>query len=216
MKVPWRLSRVYLSSSHMSDYSLFISDLLQNANRDITQVEKTINAYAASSPQSVLHITEDIPPEHVFKSSYLLQALAGVICLFLLIIVIKLFKKSKSRKGKRGNDPDNKSKIQLQKEIHTSYDTVSESLRTIPVYQPLKAEYDEINEQIQIHCSGSIRESNDCEKEHISSKKNTTNFQINDIVLEQYIKCEDNIGAVASEKSQTSDIEEKGSYIDVI
>ena len=197
-------------------YSLFISDLLQNANRDITQVEKTTNAYAASSPQSVLHITEDIPPEHVFKSSYILQALAGVICLFLLIIVIKLFKKSKSRKGKRGNDTDNKSKIQLQKEIHTSYDTVSESLRTIPVYQPLKAEYDEINEQIQIHCSGSIRESTDCEKEHISSKKNTTNFQINDIVLEQYIKCKDNIGAVASEKSQTSDIEEKGSYIDVI
>ena len=202
-------------------YSLFIPDLLQTANKDITQVEKTTSAYAASSHQSVLHITEDIPPQHVFKSSYLLQALAGVICLFLLIIVIKLFKKSKSRKGKRGNESDNKSKIQLQKEIHTAYDTVSESSRTIPVYQPLKAEYDEINEQIQIHCSGSIRESNDCEKEHISSKKNTTdthvtNFQMNDIVLEQYIKCEDNIGAVASEKSQTSGIEEKGSYIDVI
>ena len=202
-------------------YSLFIPDLLQTANKDITQVEKTTSAYAASSHQSVLHITEDIPPQHVFKSSYLLQALAGVICLFLLIIVIKLFKKSKSRKGKRGNDTDNKSKIQLQTETHTSYDTVSESLRTIPFYQPLKAEYDEINELIQIHCSGSIRGTNDCEKEHISSKINTTdtqvtNFHMNDIVLEQNIKCEDNLGAVALEKIQTSDIEEKGLYIDVI
>lgn len=42
------------------------------------------------------------------------------------------------------------------------------------------------------------------------------NFQKNDIVLEQNIKREDNLGAVASEKSQTSDIEERGSYIDVI
>ena len=73
---------------------------------------------------------------------------AGVICLFLLVIVIKLFVRSKSRKGKRGKDTDNKSQFQLQKESHTSYDTVSESLRTIPVYQPLKTEYDEINEQI--------------------------------------------------------------------
>ena len=36
------------------------------------------------------------------------------------------------------------------------------------------------------------------------------------IVLEQNIKCEDNLGAVASAKSQTSAIEEKGSYVDVI
>ena len=203
-------------------YLLFIPDLLQTAERDITLVENTTSAYAASSHQSVLHITEDVPPQHVFKSSYLLQALAGVICLFLLIIVIKLFKKSKSRKEKRWNDTDNKSKNQLQKDIHTSYDTVSESLRTIPVYQPLKAEYDEINEQIQIHCEGSIRGTNDCEKIHISSKKiqpadtQVTNFHMNDIVLKQSIKCEDNLGAVASEKSQTSEIEEKGSYIDVI
>ena len=202
-------------------YSLFIPDLLQTANKDITQVEKTTSAYAASSHQSVLHITEDIAPQHVFKSSYLLQALAGVICLFLLIIVIKLFKKSKSKKGKRGNDTDNKSKIQLQKEIHTSYDTVSESIGTIPVYQHLKAEYVEINEKIQIHCSGSIRESNVCEKEHISSEKHTSDtqvnkFQVNDIVLEQNIKREDNLEAFASDKNQTSDIEEKGLYIDVI
>ena len=200
---------------------MFIPDLLQTAERDITLVENTTSAYATSSHQSVLHITEDVPPEHVFKSSYLLQALAGVICLFLFIIVIKLFVRSKSRKGKRGNATDNKSQFQLQKEIHTSYDTVSESIGTIPVYQPLKAEYDEINEKIQIHCSGSIRESNDCEKEHISTEKNTTdtqvnNLQINDIVVEQNIKDENNLGAFASEKNQKSDIEENGLYIDVI
>ena len=91
-------------------------------------------------------------------------------------------------------------------------------MRTIPVYQPLKAEYDEINEQIQIHCSGSIRESNDCEKEHISSKKNTTdtqvnNLQMNDIVLEQNIKREGNLVAFVSENNQTSNIDEKGLYI---
>ena len=122
-------------------------------------------------PDSLQTTNRDKQEEKTTSSFYLLKALAGVICLFLLIIVIKLFKKSKSRKGKRGNGTENKSQIQLQKDIDTSYNTVSESLRTIPFYQPLKAEYDEINEQIQIHCSGSIRESNVCEKEHISSKK---------------------------------------------
>ena len=39
---------------------------------------------------------------------------------------------------------------------------------------------------------------------------------MNDIVLEQNINREDILGTVASEKSPTSDIEEKGSYIDVI
>ena len=156
----------------MSDaFLLFILELFQTLNTDINQVQNTTAAYDASSLQSVSHVKENTRSQNVFNFFHLLLALAGVICLFLLIIVIKLFVKSKSRKEKRGNDTDNKSQFQQQKEIHTSYDTVSESLRTIPVYQPLKAEYDEINEQIQIHCSGSIRESNDCEKEHISSKK---------------------------------------------
>ena len=124
----------------------------------------------------MLHVTDIILPHNVFNSLYLLQALAGVICLLFFIIVIKLFVRSKTKNGKRGND--NKSQFQLQKEIHTSYDTVADSLRKIPVYMPLKAEYEEINEQLQIHCSGSIRESNDCEKEHISSGKNTTDTQV--------------------------------------
>ena len=200
---------------------VFFSDLFQTLNTDINQVQNTTAAYDASSLQSVLFVTDNILPQNVFHSLYLLQALAGVICLFLFIIVIKLFVRSKSRKGKRGNATDNKSQFQLQKEIHTSYDTVSESIGTIPVYQPLKAEYDEINEKIQIHCSGSIRESNVCEKEHISSEKHTSDtqvnkFQVNDIVLEQNIKREDNLEAFASDKNQTSDIEEKGLYIDVI
>ena len=202
-------------------YLLSIPDMFQTLNRDINQVQNTTATYDASSLQSVLHVTDNILPQNVFNSLYLLQALAGVISLFLFIIVIKLFVRSKSRREKRGKDTDNKFQFQLQKESHTSYDTVSESLRTIPVYQPLKADYDEINEQIQLHCSCFIRESNDCRKEHISSKKNTTdtqvnNFQMNDIVLEQNLKREDNLGAFASEKSKTSDIEEKGSYIDVI
>ena len=56
---------------------------------------------------------------------------------------------------------------------------------------------------------------------HFFEKKNATdtqitNFHMHAIVLEQNIKCEDNLGAVASAKSQTSAIEEKGSYVDVI
>ena len=172
-------------------------------------------------PDSLQTTNRDKQEEKTTSSFYLLKALAGVICLFLLIIVIKLFKKSKSRKGKRGNGTENKSQIQLQKDIDTSYNTVSESLRTFPHYQSLNPKYDEVNEQIQIQCSESIGELNDCENKHISSKTNITdtqvnNFQKNDIVLEQNIKREDNLGAVASEKSQTSDIEERGSYIDVI
>ena len=130
--------------------------------------------------------------------------------------MIKLFKKSKSRKGKRGNGTENKSQIQLQKDIDTSYNTVSESLRTFPDYQSLNPKYDEVNEQIQIQCSESIRELNDCEKNTFITDTQVNNFQKNDIVLEQNIKREDNLRAVASEKSQTNDIEERGSYIDVI
>ena len=133
--------------------------------------------------------------------------------LVLTIIVIKLFKKSKSRKGKRGNGTENKSQIQLQKDIDTSYNTVSESLRTFPDYQSLNPKYDEVNEQIQIQCSESIRELNDCEKYTFITDTQVNNSQKN-ILLEQNIKREDNLGVVASEK--TSDIEEKGSYIDVI
>ncbi|XP_078314580.1 uncharacterized protein LOC144619708 isoform X2 [Crassostrea virginica] len=197
------------------------SDLFQTSNTDISRVLNATETYDAISHQSVLLVTDNNSPQNVFNSSYSLQVLAGIICLSLFIILIKLFVKSKSRKEKRGNDTDNTSKFQLEKENHTSYDTVSESLRTIPVYQPLKAEYDEINEKIQIHCSGSIRESNDCEKEHISTEKNTTdtqvnNLQMNDIVVEQNIKDENNLGAFASEKNQKSDIKEKGLYIDVI
>ena len=59
--------------SHMSDVLIVYLDLLQTANRDFTQVEKTTSAYAASSHQSVLHITEDLSPQHVFESCYLLQ-----------------------------------------------------------------------------------------------------------------------------------------------
>ena len=129
-------------------HSLFIPDLIQTFNTDINQVQNTTTAYDASSFQSVSHETEDTPPQNVFNSSHLILALVGVICLFLFIILIKLFVKSKSRKEKKENDTNNKSQFQLQNEIHTSYDTVSESLRTIPVYQPLTAEYDEINEQI--------------------------------------------------------------------
>ena len=39
---------------------------------------------------------------------------------------------------------------------------------------------------------------------------------MNDMVLEQNVKNEDNLVASASGKNQTSDIEEKGSYIDAI
>ena len=86
-------------------------------------------------PDSLQTTNRDKQEEKTTSSFYLLKALAGVICLFLLIIVIKLFKKSKSRKGKRGNGTENKSQIQLQKDIDTSYSTVSESLRTFPHYQ---------------------------------------------------------------------------------
>ena len=75
-----------------------------------------------------------------------------------------------------------------------------------------------MNKYKYIEHSESIKELHDCGKKNISSKTNITDTQVNNsqknILLEQNIKREDNLGVVASEK--TSDIEEKGSYIDVI
>ena len=144
----------------MSDAFVVYSRFVSNYENRHQLSPNTTTAYDTSSLQNVftLHVTDNILPQHVFNSLYLLQALAGVICMFLFIIVMKLFVRSKSREGQRGNDTDNKSQFQLQKEIHTSYDTESESLRKIPVYEPLKAEYEGVNEQIHIHCSSSIRE----------------------------------------------------------
>lgn len=74
----------------------------------------------------------------------MLHGLSGVLCVFLLVLVVRLCKKSKSKK-EIVIDIQTESYEQTQRENQHSYDTISESTTTVQVYRPLESEYDEID-----------------------------------------------------------------------
>lgn len=73
----------------------------------------------------------------------MLHGLLGVLCFFLLVLVVRLCKKSKSKK-ETVQEIQIESLVQMQPENRQSYETISESATRQEVYRPLESEYDEI------------------------------------------------------------------------
>ena len=76
--------------------------------------------------------------------AYMLHGLSGVLCVFLLVLVVRLCKKSKSKKD-NVIDIHTEFHEQTQRENRHSCDTISESATTVQVYRSLESEHDEID-----------------------------------------------------------------------
>ena len=117
--------------------------------------------HIAFSEGSVLFVTEDALPQGEFNSHSILLGMGGVICLFFLVIILRHSKTlySKRRKNVRNilesqeeNHFRNDYSFQRPVENQRSPNTISESVKTGPVCEPLETNYDEINEILNTRC----------------------------------------------------------------
>ena len=123
----------------------FISGWFQSSYTTTSQSETSSGIYVTTSEKNGESLSGS-----AFNTAYVVHGLLGVLCLFLFVIVIHLCKKSKAKK-KNVNDIKNACDAQQQPENLISYDGVSDSATTVPIYRPLQSEYDEINEKLQIN-----------------------------------------------------------------
>lgn len=154
------------------------------------------------------------------NTAYVLHGLLGVLCLFLFVLVIHLFKKSKAKK-KNVNEIQNASDAQQQPENRISYDVISES-STLQTYRPLHSEYDEINEKVQIHNLCSSKPSSEMYKGpeisniHHFPKHGITSYDSNALIKKQHKEqmslSENMSGSIVPEMNSL----DKNAYIDVI
>lgn len=117
--------------------------------------------HIAFSERRMMFVTEDALPQGEFNSRSILLGMGGVICLFILVIVLRHFKRlySKRRKNVRNilesqeeNHFRNHYNFQRPEENQRSPNTISESVKTGPVCESLETNYDEINEILNTRC----------------------------------------------------------------
>ena len=117
--------------------------------------------HIAFSESSELFVTDDAMPQREINSHPILLGMGGVICLFILVSILRHSKAlySKRRKNVRNilesqeeNHFRNDYNFQRQEENQRSLNTISESVKTGPVCEPLETRYDEINEILHSRC----------------------------------------------------------------
>ena len=106
-----------------------------------------------------LLVSEDALTQRENISYNILLGMGGVICLFILVILLKycktLYSKKRNIMNQRFKEQDlfhNENNYQRQEGIQRSRDTISELVETGPVCNILETEYDEINETCHARC----------------------------------------------------------------
>ena len=120
-----------------------------------------VGSYQTSNATIIPHINtsssqekEDFSDRIELNAIFTLHILVGALCLFLFVILIQFCRKSKSKKV-NVTDIQNEYHVQTQPENRHSYDTITESVATVQTYRHLESEYDEIDENVEVHNSSS-------------------------------------------------------------
>ena len=187
--------------------------MIHNSNN---RSEKVLSIFVTSKP----NYTED---QSTFNTAYLLYGLNGVLCLFLFALIFHFCKKSNLLKRTNWNyithgenNIQDESQKQDQQVSRQSYDTISESAKTVEAYRSLESEYDEIDEKLQIQNSLSLHVQipHDYEKPKVSSR----NVCIENESISPYFPKKDIQVKRSSRPCENNleNIEDKDAYVDII
>lgn len=131
----------------------FVAELtLRNTNRQ----EGILRNHTIPSQNSIHVSPEDRVPfaKESLTTLYILVALGPVISLILFVVVGQLYKKYKSSKrkplSKKRYGEDGVFSDLPQEDNHASYSRTSESFGSVHMYRPIEAEYEEINESVEV------------------------------------------------------------------
>lgn len=120
-------------------------------NNKMSTFKSDIYTAPSEKTTTVVHETDNSAELSEFMTKYLLYVIIGAICLVLFFLVIQQCKSTRSRKRINTRElhgiQDNREEapMELQNNINTSYEIISETINKAHLYQTISDNYDEIN-----------------------------------------------------------------------
>ena len=125
-------------------------------NNNMSTFKSDIYTALSEKTTTDVHETDNSAEPSDIITKYFLYVIIGTICLVLFCLLIYQCKKTRSIKkinarelhGKQDNSGE--APIELQHDIQTSYETISEPIYAADLYQTMTDTYDEINEHLHV------------------------------------------------------------------